>query len=55
VLGIVIGEGTARASASITALGHDRRFDLRQAYWVIAAIVGINPNVASVGSAAWAH
>ena len=55
VLGIVTGEGTARAAASITALGHDPRFDLSHAYWVVAAIAGINPNVASVGSAAWAH
>jgi purine nucleoside permease len=55
VLGIVTGEGTARASASITALGHDPRFDLSQAYWVVAAIAGIDPNIASVGSAAWAH
>ncbi len=55
VLGIVTGEGTARASASITALGHDPRFDLSHAYWIVAAIAGIDPNVASVGSAAWAH
>ena len=55
VLGIVTGEGTARAAASITALGHDPRFDLSHAYWVVAAIAGIDPNVASVGSAAWAH
>ena len=55
VLGIVTGEGTARASASITALGHDPRFDLSHAYWVVAAIAGIDPNIASVGSAAWAH
>jgi purine nucleoside permease len=55
VLGIVTGEGTARATASITALGHDPRFDLSQAFWVVAAIAGIDPNVASVGSAAWAH
>lgn len=55
VLGIVTGEGTARATASITALGHDPRFDLSHAYWVVAAIAGIDPNTASVGSAAWAH
>ncbi len=55
VLGIVTGEGTAHAAASITALGHDPRFDLSHAYWVVAAIAGIDPNVASVGSAAWAH
>lgn len=55
VLGIVTGEGTAHAAASITALGHDPRFDLSHAYWVVAAIAGIDPSVASVGSAAWAH
>jgi purine nucleoside permease len=55
VLGIVTGEGTAHAAASITALGHDPRFDLSHAFWVVAAIAGIDPNVASVGSAAWAH
>ena len=55
VLGIVTGEGTAHAAASITALGHDPRFDLSNAYWVVAAIAGIDPNIASVGSAAWAH
>jgi purine nucleoside permease len=55
VLGIVTGEGTARASASVTALGHDPRFDLSHAYWVVAAIAGIDPKIAFVGSAAWAH
>ena len=55
VLGVVTGEAAARASASITALGHDPRFDLSHAYWVVAAIAGIDPNVASAGSAAWAH
>ena len=55
VLGIVTGEAAARASASITALGHDPRFDLSHAYWVVAAIAGIDPNIASAGSAAWAH
>ncbi len=54
VLGIVTGEATARASASITALGHDPRFDLSHAYWIVAAIAGVDANVASVGSAAWA-
>ena len=55
VLGLVTGEGTARAAASITALGHDPRFDLTHAYWVVAGIAGVDPNVASVGSAAWAR
>jgi purine nucleoside permease len=37
------------------ALGLDPRFDLTHAYWVVAGIAGVNPNLGSVGSAAWAH
>lgn len=55
VLGIVTGEGTAHAAASIMGLGMDPRFDLRKSYWVVAAIAGVDPNQASVGSAAWAN
>jgi purine nucleoside permease len=54
VLGIVTGEGAERGAASIMALGSDPRFDLSRAYWVIAGIAGVDPHVASVGSAAWA-
>src|ERR1700730_10358071 len=55
VLGIVTGEGALRGAASIMALGMDPRFDLSHAYWIVPAIAGIDPNVASVGSAAWAE
>ena len=55
VLGIVTGIGTARAAASIMALGMDPRFDLSRAYWLVAGIAGVNPNEASIGSAAWAE
>jgi purine nucleoside permease len=55
VLGIVTGEGSLRGAASIMALGMDPRFDLSHAYWIVPAIAGIDPNVASVGSAAWAE
>jgi purine nucleoside permease len=55
VLGIVTGEGAERGAASIMALGADPRFDLTKAYWVIAGIAGVDPNIASVGSAAWAN
>jgi purine nucleoside permease len=55
VLGIVTGEGSLRAAASIMALGLDERFDLSKAYWLVPAIAGIDPNYASVGSAAWAE
>lgn len=54
VLGIVTGEGSLRAAASIMALGLDDRFDLSKAYWLVAGIAGIDPTYASVGSAAWA-
>ena len=55
VLGIVTGIGTAKAAASIMALGLDPRFDLRQAYWLVAGIAGIDPADGSLGSAAWAE
>jgi purine nucleoside permease len=53
VIGIVSGVGTARAAASVMALGMDPRFDLTRAYWLVAGIAGVNPLEASVGSAAW--
>jgi purine nucleoside permease len=46
---------TARASASIMALGLDPRFDLTHAYWLVAGTAGANPAVASLGSVAWAR
>ena len=55
VLGIVTGIGTARAAASIMALGMDPRFDLSRAYWLVAGIAGADPNDMSLGSAAWAE
>ena len=55
VLGIVTGIGTAKAAASIMALGMDDRFDLTDAYWLVAGISGVDPNDASVASAVWAE
>ncbi len=55
VLGIVTGVGTAKAAASIMALGLDPRFDLRKSYWLVAGIAGIDPADGSLGSAAWAE
>jgi len=55
VLGIVTGMGTANAAASITALGLDPRFDLSDAYWLVAGISGFDPHAASLGSVAWAE
>jgi purine nucleoside permease len=53
VLGIVTGIGTARAAATIMALGTDPRFDLTHAYWLIAGIGGIDPKMGSLGSGVW--
>lgn len=55
VLGIVTGIGTFRSAASIMALGMDPRFDLSDAYWLVAGIAGVDPNDMSLGSAAWAE
>ena len=30
-------------------------FDFSRTYWVVNGIAGVNPSVASIGSAAWAH
>lgn len=53
LLVINTGIGTNRAATATMALGSDPRFDLTKAYWLIAAIAGVNPNTGSVGSAAW--
>ena len=55
VLGMVTGMGTAKSAAAIMALGMDERFDLTQAYWLVAGIAGFDPADASIGSAAWAQ
>jgi purine nucleoside permease len=54
-LAIVTGPGTAHAAATIMALGLDPRFDLSNAYWLIAGIAGGSPQVTSLGSAVWAN
>lgn len=54
VLGIVTGMGNTRAAAAIMGLGLDNRFDLTQAYWLVAGISGIDPADGSIGSAVWA-
>jgi len=54
VLAMVTGVGTAKAAASVMALGMDPRFDLTKAYWLVAGIAGVDPADATLGSAAWA-
>ena len=52
---ITTGMGYANASASIAALVYSRQFDLRQTYWLVAGIAGIDPKHGTLGSAAWAR
>jgi purine nucleoside permease len=54
VLGMVSGTTLVNATASMMALGLDPRFDLTHAYFLINGIAGVDPKVASIGSAAWA-
>jgi purine nucleoside permease len=54
VLGMLTGVATAKAAASVMALGLDPRFDLSKAYWLIAGIGGGDPADVSLGSAVWA-
>jgi purine nucleoside permease len=53
VLGMLTGVGTAKAAASVMALGLDPRFDLSKAYWLVAGIGGGDPADTSLGSAVW--
>jgi purine nucleoside permease len=55
VIGMVTGTTLVNAGASVMALGLDPRFDLTHAYWLMNGIAGVNPEVASLGSAAWAN
>jgi purine nucleoside permease len=55
VLAVLTGVGTARAAATIMALGLDPRFDLSKAYWLVAGIGGVDPADATLGSAVWAE
>jgi purine nucleoside permease len=54
ILAIVTGAGTAKAAASVMALGMDPRFDFSKSYWLVAGIAGFDPADATIGSAAWA-
>jgi purine nucleoside permease len=55
VLGLLTGVGTARATASVMALGLDPRFDLTHAYFLVAGIGGIDPAAGSLASAVWSE
>jgi purine nucleoside permease len=54
IIGMVSGTTLVNATASMMALGTDPRFDLTHAYFLINGIAGVDPEIASLGSAAWA-
>jgi purine nucleoside permease len=52
---VTTGMGHANAAASLMAVIYSGLFDLRQSYFVIAGIAGIDPARGTIGSAAWAR
>lgn len=52
---LTTGMGHTNAAASTMALVFSRMFDLSRTYFMVAGIAGINPEVGTVGSAAWAR
>ncbi|GEN63738.1 purine-nucleoside phosphorylase [Acetobacter oeni] len=51
VYGLVLRYG----SSDLLTLALDPHFDLTKTYWLFTGISGVNPDVASVGSVAWAR
>lgn len=49
------GMGHANAAASAMALAFAPQFDLRQTWFLVAGIAGVNPQQGTIGSAAWAN
>ena len=49
------GMGHANAAASTMALVLDPQFDLSHAYFVVTGIAGIDPDLGTLGAAAWAR
>ena len=49
------GMGHSNAAASTMALAFSPAFDLRRSYVLVAGIAGINPELGTLGSVAWAR
>jgi purine nucleoside permease len=49
------GMGHANAAASLMAVLYGGQFDLRQTYFIVAGIAGIDPERGTIGSVAWAR
>lgn len=54
VIGVVQGT-TSRGAIQLTLMVLSGQFDFSHTYWLINGIAGVDPAVASIGSAAWAH
>jgi purine nucleoside permease len=52
---MVTGMGHANAAASMMAVLYSGAFDLRETYFIVAGIAGIDPERGTIGSAAWAR
>jgi purine nucleoside permease len=52
---MITGMGHANAAASMMAVLYSGAFDLRETYFIVAGIAGIDPKRGTIGSAAWAH
>jgi len=49
------GMGHANAAASLMAVLYSGQFDLKQTYFIVAGIAGIDPERGTIGSVAWAR
>nr|WP_254441922.1 purine nucleoside permease [Duganella vulcania] len=47
--------GKANAAASVAALVHSGLFDLRQSYFIVAGVAGVDPAQGTIGTAAWSR
>jgi len=52
---MITGMGHANAAASMMAVLYSGAFDLRETYFLVAGIAGIDPQRGTIGSAAWAR
>jgi purine nucleoside permease len=52
---MITGMGHANAAASMMAVLYSGAFDLRETYFIVAGIAGIDPRRGTIGSAAWAR
>lgn len=52
---VTTGAGEANAAASMAAIVHSGRLDLRDTYFLVAGIAGIDPERGTLGTAAWSN